>query len=99
MIITEEHINSIIAERVFLEPEFEAGERKTIICVMKLRNGFEVVGKSGVVDPSKFDEVIGRKFAMGDAINQIWALEGYLAQQRQFEHALPKKVVVVDTEG
>ena len=45
-----------------------------------LKNGFEVLGKSGVVDKSKFDLALGSKYAKEDAINKMWELEGYRLQ-------------------
>lgn len=47
------------------------------ICVLVLKNGFTVVGKSACASPANFDAALGRKIAKEDARNQIWALEGY----------------------
>ena len=46
-------------------------------CVLVMRNGFTVVGKSACASPENFDAELGRKIARQDAINQIWPLEGY----------------------
>lgn len=48
------------------------------ICVLVLKNGFTVVGKSACASPENFDADLGRKIARIDAVNQIWPLEGYL---------------------
>lgn len=53
-------------------------------CVLVLRNGFTVTGKSACVSPANFNENIGRKVARDDAISQIWPLEGYLLAQRLY---------------
>lgn len=47
------------------------------ICVLVLRNGFTVVGKSACVDPLAYDENLGRSLAREDAIKQIWPLLGF----------------------
>lgn len=47
------------------------------ICVLVLRNGFTIVGKSACASPENFDAELGRKIARQDAVNQIWPLEGY----------------------
>jgi hypothetical protein len=47
------------------------------LCVLVLKNGFTVVGKSACASPENFDQAIGRKLAFADARQQIWALEGY----------------------
>ncbi len=51
-------------------------------CVLVLRNGFTVTGKSACVSPENFDANIGRKVAFEDAFSQIWPLEGYLLKEK-----------------
>jgi hypothetical protein len=51
------------------------------ICVIVLRNGFTVIGKSAPADPANFNAELGRKFAREDAIRQIWPLMGYAKRQ------------------
>lgn len=48
------------------------------IALVKLSNGFVLVGKSAPADPDNFDSELGAKFAYEDALRQMWALEGYL---------------------
>ena len=52
------------------------------VCCLKLRNGFTVIGESAAVSPENFDVDIGRKIAMRNARDKIWALEGYLLRER-----------------
>lgn len=66
------------------------GENYTVhgvltVCILTLRNGFQVVGKSGCVDPANFNAEIGRQIARTEATNQVWMLEGYLLRQKMFE--------------
>lgn len=51
-------------------------------CVLVLRNGFTVTGKSACACPENFDAEIGRRIARGDAVNQIWPLMGYALKDR-----------------
>ena len=46
-------------------------------CVLVLKNGFTVVGKSACVAPENFDDEIGRRVARENAINELWPLLGY----------------------
>ncbi len=46
-------------------------------CVLTLRNGFTVVGKSACASPENYDRDMGQKIAREDAVRQIWALMGY----------------------
>lgn len=57
-------------------------------CVLVLKNGFTVTGKSACASPENFDANIGRKVAFDDAFNQIWPLEGYLLKQQLHQRAV-----------
>lgn len=52
------------------------------ICVMQMKNGFVLVGKSASADPKNFDAELGRKFAREDCIRQLWPLEGYALREK-----------------
>ncbi len=52
------------------------------LCVLTLRNGFQVTGESAAVSKANFDAEIGRKIARENARNKIWALEGYLLREQ-----------------
>jgi len=51
-------------------------------CVLVMRNGFTVVGRSACASPENFNAEMGRKIARQDAVNQVWPLEGYLLRER-----------------
>lgn len=52
------------------------------ICVLVLKNGFTVVGKSACASPENYDLELGHKIAKQNAREQIWALEGYLLKSK-----------------
>ena len=54
-------------------------------CILVLRNGFTVTGKSACASPENFDAELGRKIARQDAVNQMWALMGYELKQRLYK--------------
>lgn len=56
-------------------------------CVLVLQNGFTVTGESACASPENFDAEIGRKIAHDNAVNKIWALEGYLLKQALHDQA------------
>jgi Phage protein (N4 Gp49/phage Sf6 gene 66) family len=68
-----------IAESEFIYPR--CIETMTI-CIMKMKNGYSVVGKSAPADPENFDKELGQKFAKEDCIRQLWALEGYALREK-----------------
>ncbi len=52
------------------------------IAVVRMENGFALVGKSAPADPANFDAELGRKFAYEDAVRQLWPLEGYALREK-----------------
>ncbi len=55
------------------------------ICVVTMKNGFTVIGKTAPADPANFDVALGRKFAREDAIRQLWPLMGYALRDKLHE--------------
>lgn len=55
------------------------------VCVLTLQNGTKVTGESACIDPANFDAQVGKNIARDNAIDKIWALEGYLLKQKLFE--------------
>ncbi|ASM16265.1 hypothetical protein BVG90_05850 [Serratia marcescens] len=78
---------------VRIKSEYVEGERilapldHLTICTLVLRNGFTVTGESACASPENFDAEIGRKIARDNAVQKIWALEGYLLKQRMHDDA------------
>lgn len=52
------------------------------ICIIVLRNGFTVVGKSACADPSNYNAELGQKLARDDAERQAWAFLGFRLRDR-----------------
>lgn len=52
------------------------------ICILVMRNGFTIIGKSAPASPENFDAEKGKRFAYEDAIKQLWPLEGYALRER-----------------
>lgn len=52
------------------------------ICLMVLKNGFTVVGKSAAASPENFDAEVGRKFAYDDGVRQLWPLMGFALRDK-----------------
>lgn len=67
----------IVAEHYWKVP----GDAVTV-CALTMKNGYTVVGHSGVANPEEFDEEIGKEVARHRAIQQIWPLLGYEAATR-----------------
>lgn len=52
------------------------------ICVIKMTNGFYVVGESAPASPANFNADLGKKFARENAIRNLWKLEGYALREK-----------------
>lgn len=78
--VTYEHLKSIVTKTQY----YVFPDSLLTVCCLTLRNGFNVTGVSACVSPENFDADIGEKIALQNAINEIWALEGYLLKERQF---------------
>jgi Phage protein (N4 Gp49/phage Sf6 gene 66) family len=52
------------------------------ICLVVMRNGFTVVGKSAPASAANFNADLGRKLAYEDAIRQLWPLMGFELRER-----------------
>lgn len=79
--MTPHQIDAAITNEVYWQP---TGTSLTV-CVLHLRNGFNVTGESAAASIENFDPELGRKIARENARNKIWQLEGYLLRQRLHE--------------
>lgn len=74
------HANSIQHKGKGLDVA-QAAQAMTI-CMMVLKNGFIVLGKSAPVSPQNFDKVLGEKIAYEDCIKQMWPLMGFALKEK-----------------
>lgn len=51
------------------------------ICILVMKNGFTIIGKSAPASAANFNAELGKKLAYEDAIRQLWPLEGYLLRE------------------
>ena len=58
-------------------------------CVLVLRNGFTVVGKSACASPENFDREVGERVARENAEREIWPLLGYTLKEQLFQSTQP----------
>lgn len=59
-----------------------AGLSLLTVCVIVMKNGFVIVGKSAPASPENFNEERGRKLAYEDAVRQIWPLMGFALRDK-----------------
>lgn len=52
------------------------------VCILVMRNGFTIVGKSAPASADNFNAELGRKFAYEDAVRQLWPLMGFALRDK-----------------
>jgi len=52
------------------------------ICILVMRNGFTIIGKSAPASPENFNAEYGRKLAYEDAVRQLWPLMGFALRDK-----------------
>ncbi|WP_445222242.1 Gp49 family protein [Bradyrhizobium sp. Pa8] len=52
------------------------------LCILEMRNGFTIVGKSARASPENFDAELGKQYAYEDAVRQLWPLMGFALRDR-----------------
>ena len=67
--------------------EFSTVGVKTTLCVITMKNGFEVLASSSCVNPINYNQAIGEKYSLLIAKDQVWQLLGFLKQQKHYEEA------------
>lgn len=84
--ITIEDIEANIAKE-----EYTKLGTKMTACILTLKDGHEVIGLAGCVDPTRYDITIGSKFAREKAIDEVWSLMGYALQVEIHNMKTPSK--------
>lgn len=75
--VTLESMEAKIASKHFV-----LHEGLLTLCILKMTNGFYVVGESAPASPENFKADLGEKFAYENAIRQLWKLEGYALREQ-----------------
>ena len=75
--VTPEEVKNAIKKE-----EFVKLGKKITVCHLTLQDGHELIGMSGVVDPSKYNPEIGERIAKENALNEVWRHMGSILQDR-----------------
>lgn len=73
--VTKEHLNSLVADS---DVEYAVFGNKLTVAVITLPTNFKVTGEASCVDANNFDKELGEKYALENAVEKLWELEGYL---------------------
>lgn len=56
--------------------------KKKCVCHLTLKDGWEVIGVAGIVNPELYDPKIGEEVARAKALDKVWLHLGSLLQNR-----------------
>ena len=79
--VTEKDVKEAIVQEIYVRAGF-----KTVICVLILDDGFEVVGTSAPVDVDNMDLSIGKDIAKQNALDNVWGHLGSIMQRHLAIH-------------
>lgn len=81
--VTLEHILSRVKKTTYTV----LPDTTTTVCQLHMENGYVIMGTSACVDPTKYNQALGEKYAHEDAANKAWPLEGYLLAEEIFNRS------------
>lgn len=100
---TGDHALTVYQENLYLEwVDFQTHMKlghKTTVCMLTLKNGFEIVGTSACINPEEYDYNLGHKYALVDALNKLDELSGFWRHQKHVEHAKGASEVPASAAG
>lgn len=90
--ITLQHIKDNIARVTYTNPGANMHKKDQTpqlncmtLCVLEMRSGFVVIGKSAPMSPANYDAAKGHTFAYEDAIRQLWPMFAFHELQAKYE--------------
>lgn len=73
-------------QAVGLHAKVQPSLRVLTICIVVMKNGFVIIGKSAPASEANFDVTLGRKLAYEDCVRQIWPLMGFALRDKLSNH-------------
>jgi predicted DNA-binding protein (MmcQ/YjbR family) len=90
--------NKITEQRVLDQLKYEEYKKigkKTTICLLTTKSGFEIVGSSACVDLESYNKILGESIAYENAIKKLCEMEGYSLQKELFAIKKPCEKIKV----
>ena len=94
--VTKESLDSLVARS---SVEYAVFGNKLTVAVITLPSNFKVTGEASCVDANNFDKALGEKYALENAVEKLWELEGYLLANDRYraEQAVKEYKSVADS--
>lgn len=87
--VSLDSIKAKIAQVQYINPEICP---TMTLALVKMENGFILLGESAPADPANFNAELGQQFALENAIRKAWPLEGYLLREALSDGRAVKEV-------
>lgn len=91
--VTKEEVLANMQD-IICETRVEFGKPTTYVCV-KMKNGFTVRESTTCVDPSNYDEEIGKEICLKKIEDKIWFLLGYSLQEKLYINKDSRKKIIL----
>lgn len=59
---------------------------KTVLVILKCKNGFEIIGHGSCIDPGNFSFTTGQYYGLVQALSKLDELIGFYNQQKLYEY-------------
>lgn len=82
--VTKEQLDNLVARS---KVEYAVFGKKLTVAVITLPSKFKVTGEASCVDAKNFNKELGETYALENAIEKLWELEGYLLAERLHSRA------------
>ena len=69
--------NAMVDDEILASQYHQFEGTTTTVCLITLKNGFTVLGKSACANPDNFEQELGEKLAFDDARQQIFSYLGF----------------------
>jgi hypothetical protein len=73
---------------------WECWNNKTTVAILKLKNGFEVVGTAGCENPDNFIEHLGHKYAVKDALRKLGEFAAFHRAEKAHQENIAKPLTL-----
>ncbi|MGA6101758.1 Gp49 family protein [Psychrobacter pocilloporae] len=91
--VTKDHLDELVAQS---KVEYAVFGKKLTVAVITLPTNFKVTGEASCVDANNFDKALGEKYALENAVEKLWELEGYLLANDRYRANLASADTYLD---
>ena len=72
-------------EDAIVSEDYKKMGHKIMVCHLTLKDGFEVIGTAGVVNPDEYDPKVGKIVARSKAMDKVWQHLGSILNHQRAE--------------